>query len=120
MEPVGPVEKNGRKAIPIGKIGIIFSLILLIEIGGVYIYEIFIGRTRLEPIFFVALQRLTGLALIFGLLFKWGYGPDHMGLSAGRIKRGIVHGLLWSLGFGLIVGLIGTAFWAAQQTIPLQ
>jgi hypothetical protein len=48
MEPVGPVEKNGRKAIPIGKIGIIFSLILLIEIGGVYIYEIFIGRTRLE------------------------------------------------------------------------
>lgn len=118
MESVGPVEKNERKAIPIGKIVILIFLILLVEIGGAIIYQMFIGRIRLDPLFFVALQRLAGLALVFGFLLKWGYGPDHLGLSAGRIKQGIVHGILWSLGFGLIVSLIGTCLWTSG-TNPL-
>jgi membrane protease YdiL (CAAX protease family) len=66
----------------------------------------------MAPLFFTAIQRIADLAIILGFIFKWGYCFDHLGLSANRFKKGIIHGLFWCLGFGLLVVLIGAGLYS--------
>ncbi|MGA1864711.1 MAG: lysostaphin resistance A-like protein [bacterium] len=68
-------------------------------------------RVRIVPLFFTAIQRIADLGIILGFIFKWGYCFEHLGLSAKRFKKGIIHGLFWCLGFGLIVAFIGAGLY---------
>ena len=65
----------------------------------------------MAPLFFTAIQRIVDITVILGFIFKWGYCLDHLGLSPNRFKRGVIHGLIWCLGFGLLVVFIGTGLY---------
>lgn len=100
-----------RKAIPISKTLILLFLVICLEIGSIFVYHLFIGKARVAPLFFTAIQRAAEITIIIGFIFKWGYCFDHLGLSTSRFKEGIIHGLLWCLGFGLLILVIGTGLY---------
>ena len=98
-------KAQNRKAIPIGRVLFLLLIILFFEIGSSLIYINFIGKNRINPLLFTAIQRIFEMCLVFGFMFKWHYGVSHLGLSRNRIKNGLIHGLFWCLGFGFLVGL---------------
>ena len=100
-----------RKAIGIGKSLILLFLIICLEIGGIFLYRFFKCKAIMVPLFFTGIQRIADIILILGFIFKWGYCLDHLGLSANRFKQGIIHGLIWCLGFGLLVAFIGAGLY---------
>ena len=111
MESVIYKAQNNRKAIPIGKALMLLSLIICLEIGSTFIYHIFIGKARISPLFITAIQRIAVIIVLLGFIFKWGYCFDHLGLSTTKFKQGIIHGLFWCIGFGMLVGLFGGILW---------
>ncbi|MGA1839105.1 MAG: lysostaphin resistance A-like protein [bacterium] len=111
MESVIFKAQPDRKAIPIGKAFILLFFIICIEAGSVFLYLLLMKRVRIVPLFFTAIQRIADLAIILGFIFKWGYCFEHLGLSAKRFKKGIIHGLFWCMGFGSLVALIGAVLY---------
>ncbi len=51
----------------------------------------------------LAIVRLVEIILLSVILFKQGPGPAALGLDRPAIGRGLLRGLLWSLGFGGLV-----------------
>jgi membrane protease YdiL (CAAX protease family) len=111
MESVIFKAQPNRKAIPIGNALILLFLIICLETGSIFLYPMFIEKARMSPIFFTAIQRIADLAIILILIFKWGYCFEHLGLAANRFKKGIIHGLFWCLGFGLLVVVLGAGLY---------
>ena len=54
-------------------------------------------------------MRLIDVGIILGLLFIWREGLNTIGLSKSNVKKGIVHGIYWSISFAGLVGLVGVA-----------
>ncbi|MBN2372984.1 CPBP family intramembrane metalloprotease [bacterium] len=108
MEPViGIGPQPERYALPAGRAFILVLLLISLEIIGNLVYQTVLSESRIDPLIFTGILRAIGMAAILGLAFKWGYSLSHIGLSAGRLKKGLKHGLLWCAGFGLAVGISG-------------
>jgi membrane protease YdiL (CAAX protease family) len=100
-----------RKAIPIGKALFLLFLVICLETGSVFLYLLLMKKARITPLFFTAILRIADLGIVSGFIFKWGYCFEYLGLSAKRFKKGIIHGLYWCLGFGLLVSSIGVGLY---------
>ena len=111
MESVIFKAQPDRKAIPIGKALFLLFLIICLEAGSLFLYPLLMNKARIAPLFFTAIQRIADLAIILGFIFKWGYCFEHLGLSAKRLKKGIIHGFFWCMGFGLVVALISAVLY---------
>lgn len=108
MEPViGIGPQPDRYALPIGRASVLLLLLLSLEIIGAFVYQTVLSESRIDPLIFTGILRAIGMAAILGFAFKWGYSLSHIGLSAGRLKKGLKHGLLWCAGFGLAVSISG-------------
>ena len=40
------------------------------------------------------------------MVHLWGYKLRHLGISKSRLNIGLFHGILWCLGFGVMVGIL--------------
>lgn len=110
MAPIISKYSNDRRALPIGRAVLLFCAILCIELGGVVGYNLFLKKLHIPPLIFTAIQRIIMASLIIGMTIKWGNGLESLGLSKYRVRAGFKQGMLWSLGFGLLVGFTGSVF----------
>jgi len=93
-----------RKSLSIPAAFFLLLFIILIEIGGSFIfYRFFSQYGNLSGLWFTLLLRFLDFELIVFFVYVSKKGPAAIGLIPGEWARGIFLGLLWSLGFGAIV-----------------
>jgi uncharacterized protein len=82
---------------------------VLTSIGFVIIVEIAASNLFLSPLNATGLARIIQIFVMIGAFHFSSSGVAALGLSTRRIKHGIVRGIVWSIAFGLISGLLGIA-----------
>ncbi len=74
------------------------ATLVLIEITA----PLFISGIRISPMVLTGAIRLTEMTLIMLIVFFWGQGLPSIGLAPSKMVKGLLRGLFWSAGFGII------------------
>lgn len=79
---------------------------LIVSIGAVLCIEAsaigVAGRSLVPPIVFLGIVRLIEIALLLVAAGLWGKGLSSVGLAGSYVVRGLLRGLVWSAGFGVV------------------
>ena len=98
---VAPVN---RKSLSIPAAFSLLLTIILFEIAGsVFFHRFFTKPGILAGLWFTCILRLIDFGLIVFFVYLSRKGPEVIGFIPGDGKRGVLHGLVWSLVFGGIV-----------------
>ena len=93
-----------RKSLSISAAFSLLFFIILIEIGGSFLFSRFLSQYgNLSGLWFTCLLRFLDFGLIALFVYLSKKGPAAIGIIPGGWHKGIFLGLLWSLGFGAIV-----------------
>jgi membrane protease YdiL (CAAX protease family) len=93
-----------RKSLSIPAAFSLFLFIILIEIGGSFIFNRFFSQYgNLSGLWFTCLLRFLDFGLIVLFVYISKKGPGALGFIPENWRKGICLGLLWSLGFGVVV-----------------
>ncbi|MGA1825683.1 MAG: lysostaphin resistance A-like protein [bacterium] len=105
------------KSLSIVKTSIVFLVLIAIEICAINVYKVYFLQhaTDQTSYLFIGIVRLIDVGVIWGLLSIWRYRFAAIGLSRSNVKKGIVHGIYWSLSFAGLVGLVGVAFFLSGK-----
>ena len=74
------------------------ATLVLIEITA----TLFISGIRISPMLLTGAIRLIEMTLIMLIVFFWGQGLSSIGLAPSAMAKGLIRGLFWSVGFGII------------------
>jgi len=74
------------------------ATLLLIEITA----PLFISGIRISPMVLTGAIRLIEMTLIMLIVYFWGQGLSSIGLAPSTMVKGLIRGLSWSAGFGII------------------
>ncbi|MEW6380622.1 MAG: CPBP family intramembrane glutamic endopeptidase [bacterium] len=97
-------ESPSRPALPMSSALCLLILIVLIEIGGGCLFSHFLPKAGdREALWVTALLRLLDFCLILFFACQSGQGISAIGIRPTEWLKGIIKGLEWSFGFGLIV-----------------
>ena len=78
----------------------VISILLIIMV------EFFARRLLLSPLLVTGFARVIEIVVITGVFYLTAGGVSALGMSTDKIRHGIIRGVLWSLGFGLIAGVL--------------
>ena len=77
-----------------------------------------VANTLHQPMLILGCARLLQILLIVLIVLFWGGGLSSVGLARSRLVPGIKKGLIWSLGFGVVAGLVfGVLFFAGINVL---
>ena len=77
-----------------------------------------VANTLHQPMLILGCARLLQILLIVLIVLFWGSGLSSVGLAQSRLVPGIKKGLIWSLGFGVVAGLVfGVLFFAGINVL---
>ena len=74
------------------------ATLVLIETTAVLLFS----GIRISPMVLTGAIRLIEMALIMLIVLFWGQGLSSIGLGPSKMVKGLVRGLFWSAGFGII------------------
>jgi len=74
------------------------ATLVLIEITA----ALLISGIRISPMVLTGAIRLIEMTLIMLIVYFWGQGLSSIGLAPSTMVKGLVRGLFWSAGFGII------------------
>ena len=93
-----------RKSLSIPAAFSLFLFIILIEIGGSFLFSRFFSHYgNLSGLWFTCLLRFVDFLLMVLFVYLSKKGPGAIGFVPGDWRRGIFSGLVWSMVFGMIV-----------------
>jgi membrane protease YdiL (CAAX protease family) len=78
------------------------AVLVLIETGA----TLSISEIKISPIVVTGIVRLIETAMIIMIVQFWGQGLSSIGLTPSKMGKGLIRGLLWSAGFGIITLLV--------------
>jgi len=104
--PVKGEEKNGISG---WTLGICVAAVLAVELAARGV----ISNTLHQPMLILGCARLLQILLIILIVLFWGSGLSSVGLARSSLVTGIKKGLIWSLGFGVVAGLVFVVLFAA-------
>ena len=61
-----------------------------------------VSGIKVPPVVVTGVVRLIEIALIIIIVLVWGKGLSSIGLVPSKMVNGLIRGLLWSAGFGII------------------
>ena len=80
--------------------------IFFLSLATLVLFEItatiFISGIRISPMVLTGTIRLIEMTLIILIVFFWGRGLSSIGLAPSTMVKGLIRGLFWSAGFGII------------------
>lgn len=71
---------------------------VLIEAAAILLFS----GIKISPVFVTGVVRLIETALIIIIVHVWGQGLSSIGLAPSKMGKGLLKGLFWSAGFGII------------------
>jgi membrane protease YdiL (CAAX protease family) len=74
------------------------AAVLLIETASILLFS----EIKISPLMGTGVVRLIEIALIVLIVLAWGQGLSSIGLVTSKMINGLVRGLVWSAGFGII------------------
>jgi membrane protease YdiL (CAAX protease family) len=75
-----------------------FATLILIETAAI----LSISWIKISPMVVTGVVRLIEIALIILIVIVWGQGLSSIGLAPSKMVKGLIRGLLWSAGFGIM------------------
>lgn len=75
-----------------------FATLILIETAAI----LSISWIKISPLVVTGVVRLIEIALIILIVIVWGQGLSSIGLAPSKMVKGLIRGLLWSAGFGIM------------------
>jgi len=78
------------------------ATLVLIEITA----TLFMSGIRISPMVLTGVIRLIEMTLIILIVFFWGRGLPSIGLAPSTMVKGLIRGLSWSAGFGIITFVV--------------
>jgi len=75
-----------------------FAALVLVETATIFL----IAWTNISPMAIIGAVRLIETALIIMIVILWGHGLASIGLAPSKMFKGLIRGLYWSAGFGII------------------
>jgi hypothetical protein len=78
------------------------AAVLAVELAA----RVVISNTLLQPMLILGCARLLQILLIVLIVLFWGSGLSSVGLARSSLVPGIKRGLIWSIGFGGVAGLV--------------
>lgn len=80
--------------------------IFLLSLATLVLFEItatiFISGIKISPMMVTGVVRLTEIVLFILIVLVWGQGLSSIGLVPSTMAKGLIRGLVWSAGFGII------------------
>jgi len=74
------------------------ATLVLIETAA----SLLISGIKIAPMVVTGVVRLIEITLIITIVFVWGKGLPSIGLAPSKMVKGLIKGLAWSAGFGII------------------
>ncbi len=75
-----------------------FATLVLIETAA----ALSISWIKISPMVVTGVVRLIEIALIIIIVIVWGQGLSSIGLAPSKMVKGLIRGLFWSAGFGIM------------------
>lgn len=72
--------------------------VLLIETAAILLFS----EIKISPVMGTGVVRLFEIVLIIVIVLVWGQGLSSIGLAPSTMVKGLIRGLFWSAGFGII------------------
>ncbi|MGA1871459.1 MAG: lysostaphin resistance A-like protein [bacterium] len=102
-----------NKSISILQSSLLFLFVLIVELIARVFYKGYFyqyANARYTAYLFIGAVRVIDLGIIALFLYIGRYPLNTIGLSVSHLKKGLLHGIYWSLSFAGVVGLIGLGF----------
>ena len=104
-----PVKGEEKDGISGWTLGICVAAVLAVELAA----RVVIANTLQLSMLILGCARLLQILLIVLIVLFWGSGLSSVGLARSRLGPGIKRGLIWSIGFGVVAGLVLVALFFA-------
>jgi hypothetical protein len=91
--------------------------VILLTLGALILIEgaarFLISRGLYDSMIVLGVTRVLETGIIVSCVLLWGKGLPSIGLARARIAYGIMRGLIWSVGFALVVALASAVLYVA-------